>query len=181
MYAETLPSFRIDVAPPMHIGMRLYLAPDSDLRAFAGAPRTLRIWLRYPRSVPDISLDAHWQDLDSILAGASNEPSRPLLRPQGADWTYPFVADHGAHSLSSTSTQHLLHSAEQIGRTEVEAYVRRQWAAQAQATGRSPDPAPEELASRTEQLLVYLAHLREACSLAVSRGYGILMALWEQP
>ena len=33
----------------------------------------------------------------------------------------------------------------------------------------------------TERLLTHLTRLREACELAVSKGYGILMALWEEP
>lgn len=165
---------------PMRIGMRLYLAPDSDLRAFAGAPRTLRKWLRFPRSVPEVSLDEHWQDLDAILAAATTGPSRSPFTPQGADWTYPFVADHGAYALSSTSTEDLLHSTEQVGRPEVEAYVLRKWAARAHSTECSPDLTPAELASRTEELLVYVARLREACALAVSKRYGVLMARWEE-
>jgi hypothetical protein len=165
----------------MRIGMRLYLAPDSDLRAFVGAPRTLRKWLRYPRAVPEVSLDEHWQDLDAILAAATIGHSTSLFTPQGADWTYPFVADHGAYALSSTSTEHLLQSTEQVGRPEVEAYVRRKWAARAHLTGGSPDPTPAELASRTEELLVYLARLREACTLAVTKRYGVLMARWDEP
>jgi hypothetical protein len=32
-----------------------------------------------------------------------------------------------------------------------------------------------------ERLLTHLTRLREACELAVSKGYGILMALWEEP
>jgi hypothetical protein len=33
----------------------------------------------------------------------------------------------------------------------------------------------------TERLLTHLTRLREACELAVSKGYGILMALWDEP
>ena len=162
----------------MAISMRLYLAPDSDLRAFGGAPRTLRVWLRYPRAIPDVSLDGHWQDLDAILAAEPSVDSKAPLRPQGADWTYPFVADHGAHALSSTSIEHLLHSIAQVGRPQVEAYVQRRWESRARQAGQSADLAAVQLSAETEELLLYLARLREVCALAVGKGYGMLMVLW---
>lgn len=164
----------------MGISMWLYSAPDSDLRAFAGAPRTLQIWLRYPRSLPDVSLHEHWQDLDAILGSEPSVHSKSPLRPQGADWTYPFVADRGAHALSSTTTEDLLHSIDQVDRPKVEDYVRRQWAAQALEVGHSPELTPMQLSSRTDELLVHLARLRESCALALSKRYGLLMALWEE-
>jgi len=164
----------------MGICMRLYLAPDSDLRAFSGAPRTLRVWLRYPRSQPDISLREYWEDLDAILTSDPSVHPKPSLRPQGADWTYPFVADRGAHALSSTSTEHLLHSIDQVARPQVEAYVRQRWEARARQTGQPPELPPTRLSAETEELLVYLARLRESCALAVGKRYGVLMALWQE-
>ena len=165
----------------MGIGMRLYLAHDSDLRAFTGAPRTLQMWLRYPHSLPETSLKDSWQDLDSILLNESFADSRSLLRPQGADWTYPFVADRGAHAISATSTVQLLSAIDAVDRARVEAYVRRRAAAQTKDNG-PPAPAltPEELSRATDDLLHYLSRLRESCALAVSKGYGVLMALWDE-
>jgi hypothetical protein len=165
---------------PMGISMLLYLAHDSDLRAFTGAPRTLQVWLRYPHSIPPVSLHEYWQDLDAILAGEPSERSKSRLRPQEADWTYPFVADRGAHALSSISTEQLLHSIELVARPQVEAYVRQRWVAKAVKTGEVPELAPAQVSLGTEELLVHLARLRESCALAVSKGYGLLMALWEE-
>jgi hypothetical protein len=139
------------------------------------------MWVRYPRAIPDVSLDEYWEDLDAILAGASVTRPGASLRPQGADWTYPFVADHGAHALSSTSTEHLLHVVEQVTRAEVETRVRSRWAVRAASAGDSRAPTEDEVAVQTDGLLMYLARLREACALAVSRRYGVLMALWEEP
>jgi hypothetical protein len=164
----------------MGIGMRLYMAPDSDLYAFAGAPRTLQMWLRYPRSVPDVELHEHWKDLDAIVGAEPSAPSRSPLTPEGANLAYPTAADHGAHALSSTSTKHLLHAVEAVARPKVEAYVRQRWAAHVPQTGSLPDLAPEQVEIETDELLEYLGRLRQACTLAAGKGYGLLMALWEE-
>jgi hypothetical protein len=152
--------------------MWVYPAPDPDLAAFAGAPRTLRMWLHYPHAMQTISLGAHWQDLDTILTHEPSWRSKSALRPQNADWTYPFAADHGAHALSSTSTGQLLHSIDQIERPTVEAYV-------ALRSGLS-EVTLEQVSTRTDELLLNLARLRESCILAGTKGYGLLLALWEE-
>lgn len=164
----------------MGICMRLYSAPDSDLYAFAGAPRTLQVWLRYPRPVPEVSLHGHWLDLDAILGSEPSAVSNSPLTPNSADWKYPTAADRGAYALTSTSTEVLLHLIERIGRPQVETYVRQRWVAEALQTGQPADPTPAQLASRTEELLQPLALLRDSCRLAQSKGYGLLMALWEE-
>jgi len=164
----------------MGICMRLYVVPDSDIRAFTGAPKTLQKWLRQRRPGSDMWLQDRWRDLDAILADRSSVPGQySPLTPQGADFTYPSVADHGAHALSSTSTEALLHALAEITRPQVEAYLRGRSAAQASQTGGPPASPSVELSSGTEDLLVHLACLQEACALAVGRRYGLLMALWE--
>jgi hypothetical protein len=92
------------------------------------------------------------------------------LRPAAADWTYPTAADQGGHAISAASAERLLHSIQQVDREQVASYVEQ----------RSTELTPEELNSGTERLLAYLTRLREACELAVSKGYGIFMALWEE-
>lgn len=163
----------------MGISMRLYMAPDSDLHAFTGAPRTLQLWLRYPHAQPEVSLDDRWQDLDAILGGVPSTHSKSPLSPNGANWKYPDAADRGAHALSSTVTKNLLHAVEQITRSEVETYVRRR-ASRATEEGLSPDATPAQLSAEVDELLMYLSRLRESCTLATGKGYGILMALWEE-
>jgi hypothetical protein len=37
------------------------------------------------------------------------------------------------------------------------------------------------ISTASPERLLYLTRLREACELAVSKGYGIFMALWEEP
>ena len=157
----------------MGIRMQVFLAPDSDLRAFAIAPRTLQMWLRYPHARPPVSLTERWRDLDQILATDPELRDRPPLRPQGGDYTYPFVADRGAHALSSPSTEVLLRALQRIGRPEVEAYVRS-----ANAGGAVSAEAPEE---EVATLLDLLGRLREMCTYAFGKGYGLLMALWGEP
>jgi hypothetical protein len=164
----------------MGISMRVYLAPDSDLYAFAHAPRTLQLWLRSPRSLPDVSLQEYWKDLDAILASEPSMHPRSPLTATGADLRYPSAADRGAHALSSTSTAHLLRSLEQVARPQVEAYVRQAWAAQALEAGLSSDLSPVQLSEATDELVLYLSRLRESCTLAVAKGYGLLMALWDE-
>jgi hypothetical protein len=77
-------------------------------------------------------------------------------------------------------TKHLLLSVEQIARSQVEAYVRRRWAGRAIEDGLPPDPSPTQLAAEVDELLTYLSRLRESCTLAAAKGYGVLMALWEE-
>jgi len=164
----------------MGIRMHLYLAPDPDLHAFTGAPRTLQMWLRYPHPQPEVSLGERWQDLDAILGGQASAHSKSPLTPSSANWKYPEAADHGAHALSSTVTKRLLHSVEQITRSDVEAYVRRHWATRAIENGLPPDPSPAQVSSETAELMMYLDRLRESCTLAAGKGYGLLMALWDE-
>jgi hypothetical protein len=148
--------------------MRLYLAHQSDFYAFTKAPRTLGIWLHSPHPSREVSLQDAWQDLDALLS-SSAAPSP--LRAEAADWTYPTAADQGGHAISAASAERLLHSIQQVDRHQVASYVEH----------RSAELTPEELNSGTERLLAYLTRLREACELAVSKGYGIFMALWEEP
>ncbi|HSB53137.1 MAG TPA: hypothetical protein VLD58_02230, partial [Gemmatimonadales bacterium] len=67
----------------MAVSMRLYLAPDSDLYAFTGAPRTLQKWLRSRRSIADMWLHGYWRHIDALLvseakAYAKHSPLSPL-------------------------------------------------------------------------------------------------------
>jgi hypothetical protein len=152
----------------MSISMRLYLAPDSDLRAFGGAPKTLQKWLRQPRVPADMWLQERWRDIDAILATGTLEQGRySPLTAEGSDFTYPSAADHGAYALSSTSTERLYHALGEVSRDQVEAYL----------LDRSVTRT--ELPSETEELLAHLGCLDEACRLAVGKRYGLLMALWE--
>lgn len=159
--------------------MRLYLTPDPDLRAFAVAPAALKAWLRLPRTLPDVSLQEYWRDLDAVLAATPLGRARPLLTANGADWIFPDIADRGAYAISSVSTQRLLSAVEEVDRPIVEAYVRERWALRARRTGIATEITPAQLASATEKVLLYLGRLREACTLCGAKGYGILMALWE--
>jgi hypothetical protein len=163
----------------MGISMRLYLAPDSDLRAFTGAPKTLQKWLRQRRSLKDMWLQEHWRDIDAILAADPSASSNySPLTPRGADFVYPTVADHGAHGLTSTSTEQLLQSLAQVTTPRVEAYVRLRSMIHSSEPGSAPLPTTEQLAAETQALLTHLACLEEACMLAVSKRYGLVMALW---
>jgi hypothetical protein len=163
----------------MGISMRLYLAPDSDLRAFTGAPKTLQKWLRQRRSMADMWLQEHWRDIAALLAAdPAAPPNYSPLTPEGADFAYPTVADHGAHGLSSTLTEQLLQSLGRITASQVEAHVRHRSLTHSSAAGSAP-PSPQELSAEAEALLAELACLEEACALAASKRYGLLMALWE--
>lgn len=165
----------------MGISMRLYLAPDSDLRAFAVAPMALKAWLRFPRSLPDVSLHEYWRDLDAMLLATPSANARSLLTANGADWIFPDAADLGAYGLSSTSMQALQRAALQVDAPAVEAYVRQRADGQARATGAVPGLTPVQLASSSAELELYLTRLREACALGTAKGYGVVMALWEEP
>jgi hypothetical protein len=37
-----------------------------------------------------------------------------------------------------------------------------------------------QLSEATDELVLYLSRLRESCTLAVAKGYGLLMALWDE-
>lgn len=158
--------------------MRLYAVPEGDLRAFSVAPRTLQIWLRQPHSQPELSLDESWQDLDAIIAAEPVAESRSFLTPTGADRTYPTAADHGAHGLSLASTRQLLQAIEQVSRPQIEAYVRQ---SRAEQLVQALEITPEEVSEVTDGLLLHLTRLRESCSHAVGKYYGLLIALWAKP
>lgn len=158
--------------------MRLYLAPESDLRAFTGAPKTLGVWLRYPRALADAWLHRSWPDLNAILAAAPGTPTPSPLTPSGADWTYPTAADHGAFALSPNHTKQLLETIDGVGPAEVTAHVRARWARRNADQGRDLAPSEEQLDREVEELLSYLACLQDACTRAQVKGYGLVMALW---
>lgn len=160
--------------------MLLYAAPDPDLRAFAVAHSALQAWLRLPRAVPDLSVHEYWRDLDVLIGRAPGAPSLTPLTAGSADWSIPEVADRGAYALSSISTQRLLAAIEQVTPADVESYVRERWARQAERTGQSPTLTPAQVGSRAGELELYLGKLKEYCGLAVRRGYGLVMALWEE-
>jgi hypothetical protein len=162
----------------MSASMRLYVVPEGDLRAFEVAPRTLQIWLRHPHSQPELSLDESWQDLDAILAAEPVAESRSFLTPTGADRTYPTAADHGAHGLSLASTRQLLEAIDQVSRPQVEAYVRQ---SRAEQLAQALEITQEEVSEVTDGLLLQLTRLRTSCSHAISKYYGLLMALWAKP
>ena len=165
----------------MGISMRLYLAPDSDLRAFAVAPSALKAWLRFPRSLPDVSLHEYWRDLDAILMATPSASARSLLSANGADWIFPDAADLGAFGISSTSMQALQRAVQQVDLPAVEAYVRQRADRQARATGAPLGLTPVQLGSASAELELYLGRLREGCALGTQKGYGAVMALWEEP
>jgi hypothetical protein len=158
--------------------MRLYPVPEGDLRAFSVAPRTLQIWLRQPHVQPESSLDESWQDLNAIIAAEPVAQSRSFLTPTGADRSFPTAADHGAHGLTLASTRQLLEAIDQVSRPRVEAYVRQ---SRAEQLGQALEITAEEVSAVTDGLLLHLTHLRESCSHAVGKYYGLLMALWDKP
>ena len=160
------------------ICMRLYLAPEADLRTFAVAPNTLKVWLHFPRSSRDIALHEYWRGLDAILARVPASRDRSWLTAGGADFVYAGAADHGAHSLSAESTETLLRVIDEVTTHRIAAYVRQQWEAQAPASGHAPDLDPVLLVGAVEELELYFAPLREFCAKAVGKGYGLVMALW---
>lgn len=157
--------------------MRLYLAPDSDLRAFTGAPRTLQLWLRYPRSMADAWLDQSWRDLDAIIAATPGTPTRSPLTAAGADWIYPTAGDHGAHALTPEHTRQLLETIERIGPGEVELYVRERYDRR-NGEGTAAQQPDDFFDKEVADLMGYLSCLQEACVRAQVKGYGLVMALW---
>jgi hypothetical protein len=164
----------------MGISMRLYLSPDPDLRAFSVAPAALKAWLRFPRTLPEANLHEYWRDLDAILATTDVASGRSLLSASAADWVYPDVGDRGAFGISSTAMAQLLRAVEQVDRIAVEAYVVQRWTRQALATGQSTDLTPLQISSASGELLLYLGRLRDICTLGVRKGYGVMMAMWEE-
>jgi hypothetical protein len=165
----------------MGMSMLLYAAPDPDLRAFAVAHSALNAWLRLPRALPEITVHEYWRDLDVLIGRAPAAPSLSPLTAAGADWAIPQAADGGAHALLSTSTMRLLDAVGQVGREEIEAYVRERWARQAERTGQSPELTPAQIGSRAGELELYVGKLKAYCNVAVQRGYGLVIALWETP
>ena len=165
----------------MGIGMRLYLAPDPDLRAFSVAPTALKTWLSFPRTLPEANLHEYWADLDAILATTAVAGGKSLLTASAADWTYPGISDRGAFGISSTKMDQLLRAVEEVDRVAVEAYVLQRWTRRALATGQSPDLTELEMAASAAELLLYLGRLRDICTLGVRKGYGVMMALSEEP
>lgn len=165
----------------MGISMRLYLAPDPDLRAFSVAPTALKTWLRYPRTLPEANLHEYWRDLDIILASTDVAGGKSLLTAGAADWAYPEIGDRGAYAISSTTMATLLRAVEEVDRVAVEGYVIQRWTRQALATGQSTELTPLQISSSSGELLLYLGRLRDICTLGVKKGYGVVMALWEEP
>lgn len=161
----------------MSSSMRLYLAPDSDLRAFTGAPRTLQLWLRYPRSMADAWLHGSWKDLDAIIAAMPGAPSHSPLTASGADWIYPTAGDHGAHALSPEHTRQLLETIERIGPAEVDVYVRERHDRR-NGEGLAALQPDDYFDREVEELMGYLNCLQEACVRAQVKNYGLMMALW---
>ncbi|HWA16242.1 MAG TPA: hypothetical protein VG817_07410 [Gemmatimonadales bacterium] len=161
----------------MSASMRLYLAPDSDQRAFTGAPKTLQLWLRYPRSMADAWLHQSWRDLDALISATPGCPTRSPLTPAGADWIYPTAADHGAHALSPEHTRELLATIERIGPPEVDVYVRERYDRH-NGEGAAAQQPDDFFDREVEELMGYLSCLQDACVRAQVKGYGLIMALW---
>jgi len=164
----------------MSISMRLYLAPDSDLYAFTGAPKTLQKWLRSRRSKSDMWLHGYWRDIDAILTGEAALYARHSpLTPPGGDFLYPGAADHGAHGLSSTSTERMLRALEQVTPAQVESYLRHWSLLHAPMPSLTEGPIEVEQPPQAEEVLTHLGCLVEACSLAFDKKYGLVLALWD--
>jgi hypothetical protein len=163
----------------MGISMRLYLAPDSDLYAFTGAPKTLQKWLRSRRSrLSDTWLHGYWRDIDAILNSDPLVYRYSPLTPHGADFVYPTAADHGAHGLSSTSTERLSRSLERVTHAQVESYVQRR-SLQPLSPVAVPGVVQLQASPETGELQAYLACLQETCALAFDKKYGLVLALWD--
>ena len=159
--------------------MRLYLAPDSDLYAFTGAPRTLQKWLRSRRSATDMWLHGYWRHIDALLVEAKLYAKHSPLSPLGGDFIYPSAGDQGAHGISSVTTERLGRSIESVTPAVVESYI-RSWSLM-----HAPLPditgAPVELAPppNLDEVMVYLGCLQEACGHAFDKKYGLVLALWD--
>ena len=163
----------------MGLRMRLYPAPDPDLGAFSIAPQTLKAWLRYARSRPEVSLRESWRELDAILGATDPAPSASPLTPRGATWNFPGASERGAFALSSKATAQLREALDRVTRTQVEAQVRRRWMVEAMNAGAASERDAAELTAAADELLQYLRLLRETCAFAETKGYGLLMELSE--
>jgi hypothetical protein len=164
----------------MGVSMRLYLAPDSDLYAFTGAPRTLQKWLRSRRSNTDMWLHGYWRHIDAILVSESLAfPKHSPLTPLGGDFVYPSAADHGAHGLSSTSSERLSRALELVTPAHVESYVRHWSLVHAPLPELTGGPIELEPPPTAEDVRVYLGCLQEVCGYAFDKKYGLVLALWE--
>lgn len=164
----------------MGVSMRLYLAPDSDLYAFTGAPRTLQKWLRTRRSNTDMWLHGYWRHIDAILVSESLAFAKHSpLTPLGGDFVYPSAADHGAHGLSSTSSERLSRALELVTPAHVESYVRHWSLVHAPLPDLTGGPIELEPPPTANDVRVYLGCLQEVCGYAFDKKYGLVLALWE--
>jgi hypothetical protein len=164
----------------MSVSMRLYLAPDSDLFAFTGAPRTLQKWLRSRRSITDMWLHGYWRHIDGLLVTEAQAFTKHSpLSPLGGDFVYPVAADHGAHGISSTTTERLSRALEKVTPEHVESYVRHWSLVHAPLPEITGDPVEIEPAPAADDILVYLGCLQEALGVAFDKKYGLVLALWD--
>lgn len=160
--------------------MRLYLAPDSDLFAFTGAPRTLQKWLRSRRSITDMWLHGYWRHIDALLVSEAQAFAKHSpLSPLGGDFVYPTAADHGAHGISSTTTDRLGRALERVTPQHVESYVRHWPLVHAPLPEITGGPVELEPPPGADDILVYLGCLQEALGVAFDKKYGLVLALWD--
>lgn len=157
--------------------MRIHPTPDPDLRAFAVAPNTMVAWLRHVESLPTLSLDGVWRDLDAILGEAPSSPSPSPLAPGGADISFPEIGEVHAHGIFSGSTEELLKAVSEVDRRDVEGYLRQRWSAEHAAIDEGDDADTPPLGVITEDLLLALGRLKETLTVAVAKGFGLLMVL----
>ncbi len=164
----------------MAVSMRLYLAPDSDLFAFTGAPRTLQKWLRSRRSLADMWLHGSWRHIDGLLVSESKAYAKHSpLSPLGGDFVYPTAADHGAHGLSSTTVERLGRALETVTAEHIASYVRHWSLVHAPLPDLSGGPIELEPSPTLEEVQLYLGCLQEACGVAFDKKYGLVLALWD--
>lgn len=157
--------------------MRIYPTPDPDLRAFSLAPNTMIAWLRHAESLPMLSLEGTWHDLDAILGEAPSAPSPSPLSPGGADISFAEIAEVRAHGIFSGSTEELLKALGEVDRRDVEGYLRQRWGAEQTGADEADDGDTPPLGVITEDLLLALGRLRETLTVAVAKGFGLLMVL----
>jgi hypothetical protein len=155
--------------------MRIHPTPDPDLRAFSLAPNTMIAWLRHAESLPMLSLDGTWRDLDAILGEAPSSPSPSPLSPGGADISFAEISEVRAHGIFSGSTEELLKALGEVDRRDVEGYLRQRWGADHSDGADGGDTPP--LGVITEDLLLALGRLKETLTVAVAKGFGLLMVL----
>ncbi len=125
-------------------------------------------------------LHGYWRHIDALLVSEVKAYPRfsPLV-PQGGDFVYPTAADHGAHGLSSTSTERMARSLELVTPAHVESYVRHWSLVHAPLPEMTGGPIELEPPPVGDDILVYLGCLQEACAFAFDRKYGLVLALWE--